>query len=123
MRQILLALASTFILLVGCDDREMENQLAATETALASEKEKRLAAERRADEAEALNAEFRARGYPLTELLIKVAIEARSLGHRPQSGVSRRSHNWSARTAVSGNLSILMLKPQESASVRTEPTA
>lgn len=89
MRRLQLALASTLIAVASCDDGEMENQLNASQTALADETKKRIAAEQRANEAETLIAELQARGYPLTEFVIKIAIKTRSLDDNPPPAVRR----------------------------------
>src|SRR5687767_3390426 len=89
MRQLQLALASTFIAVAGCDNGDLENQLNASQAALADQSEKRLAAEKRADDAETLIAELQARGYPLTEFVLKIAIKAKSLGEPPPRDLRR----------------------------------
>lgn len=89
MRQLQLAFALTFIALAGCDNDDIENQLNASQTALAQETDQRIAEKRRADEAEAWVAELKARGNPLTGFVIKIAIKASSLSETPPPQVRR----------------------------------
>jgi hypothetical protein len=89
MRQLQLAFALTFVALAGCDNDDIENQLNASQAALAQESDRRLAEKRRADEAEAWVAELKARGNPLTGFVIKIAIKARSLGETSPPPVRR----------------------------------
>lgn len=75
MRATLLALIITFLAVVGCGGRDLENELNFANSQLQAERTARQQAERNEAEARAIAEELRARGNPISSLRMTVTVQ------------------------------------------------